>query len=304
MPPTTKTKSETDARAMARRTGTLLGGMPYLRFGTGSPLVAIPGLTQNYEPTVGVERMLVAQMLMPLAARHRVLRLTPSPGLDPNASMADIARDYADALRLEFPGPVDVMGTATGGSIALQLAADHPDVVQRLIVVCAAYALGPNGKKVQRRVAEEVLAGRPRQAGREMFSAVGSRTTTRRLAAGMGWLMGPLMFGTPSPDLITTIRAEDAFNLRDRLGEIDAPTLLIGGDRDGFYTPELFRETVAGIPNGRLILYPGKGQMAAISDPRLMPDVLEFLDGPGASGRATGAHSPSAGSSGKRPFSL
>ena len=303
MPPTTKTKNSTDARAMARRTGTLLGGMPYLRFGTGSPLVAIPGITQNYEPTVGFERMFVTQMLTPAAATHRVLRLTPRPGLDPNAGMADIARDYADALRLEFPGPVDVIGTSTGGSIALQLAADHPDVVQRLIVVCAAYALGPNGKKVQRRVAEEVLAGRPRQAGREMFSAVGDKQRSR-LAAGMGWLMGPMMFGKASPDLITTIRAEDAFDLRDRLGEIEAPTLLIGGDQDAFYTPELFRETAAGIPNGRLILYPGKGHMAAISDPRLMPDVLEFLDGPGASGRATGAHSPSARSAGNRPFLL
>ncbi|WP_166785782.1 MULTISPECIES: alpha/beta hydrolase [Cryobacterium] len=270
---------------MARRTGTLLGGMPYLRFGTGTPLVAIPGLAPSYEPTVGYERMFVATMLMPLTIRHRVLRLTPRPGLDPSANMADIARDFADALRLEFPNPVDVMGISTGGSIALQLAADHPDVVKRLIVVCAAYALGPNGRKVQRRVAEETLAGRPRRAGREMFAAVGSAPRSR-VAAGVGWVMGRRMFGSASPDLITTIRAEDAFNLRDRLREIEAPTLVVGGDQDGFYTPELFRDTAALIPNGRLILYPGQGHLAAISDPRLMPDVLEFLDGPSAAGRA------------------
>ena len=285
MPPTMKTQNATDERSLARRTGTLLGGMPYLRFGTGLPLVAIPGLTQNYEPTVGVDRMMAAQLLMPVAGTHRVLRLTPRPGLDPNAGMADIARDYADALRLEFPGPDDVICTSTGGSIALQLAADHPDVVQRLILVCAACSLGPNGKKVMRRVAEEVLAGRPRQAGREVFSAIGGKPRSR-LAAGMGWLMGPLMYGKASPDLITTIRAEDALDLRDRLGEIEAPTLVIGGDQDAFYTPELFRETAAGIPNGRLILYPGKGHMSVLTDPRLMPDVLEFLDGRGASGRA------------------
>ncbi len=285
MPPRTETKYVTDARALARRTGTLLGGMPYLRFGTGMPLVAIPGLTQNYEPTVGLERTVASQVLMPLAARHRVLRLTSRPGLDPNVTMADIARDYADALRLEFPGPVDVMGTSTGGSIALQLAADHPDVVQRLIIVCAAYTLGPEGKKAQRRVAEEVLAGRPRRAGRELFGALGTNPVSRRLAAGMGWMLGRAMFGKASPDLITTIRAEDAFNLRDRLGDIEAPTLVIAGDRDGFYTPELFRETAALIPNGRLILYPGKDHIAAASDPRLIPDVLEFLDGTNVEGR-------------------
>ena len=293
MPPTTETTNVTDARSRARRTGTLHGGMPYLRFGTGPPLVAIPGPSQNNEPTLGLERMFVAQMLAPLAASHRILRLTPRPGLDPNAGMADIARDYADALRLEFPGPVDVIGTSTGGSIALQLAADHPDVVQRLIVVSAAHSLGPKGKQVMRRVAEEVLAGRPRQAGREMFRAIGD-TPLSRLAGGVGWIMGATMFGKASPDLITTIRAENAFDLRDRLGEIEAPTLVIGGDQDGFHNPVLLRETAARIPNGRLILYSGRGEMSVVTDPRLMPDVLEFLDGPGASGRATGAHSPSA----------
>ncbi|WP_166785589.1 alpha/beta fold hydrolase [Cryobacterium cryoconiti] len=293
----TETKKATDAHSQVRRTGTLLGGMPYLRFGAGTPLVAIPGLLQNYEPAVGLERMFAAQMLMPLATRHRVLRLTPHAGLDPNAGMADIARDYADALRLEFPGPVDVMGTSTGGSMALQLAADHPDVVQRLILVSAAYAMGPNARKVMRRVAEEVLAGRPRQASREMFRISGDNSPSR-LAAGMGWLLGPMMFGRSSPDLITTIRADDAFNLRGRLGEIEAPTLVIGGDRDGFYPPDLFRDTAALIPNGRLILYPGKGHLAASTDPRLMPDVLEFLDGPGAAGRGA------AGRAGKRSSSL
>lgn len=279
MPPTTGTKTVTDARTMARRTGTLLGGMPYLRFGTGTPLVVLPGFSQNNEPTVGFERMFVSQTLMPLAASHRILRLTPRPDLDPNATMADIARDHADALRLEFPGPVDVMGISTGGSIALQLAADHPDVVQRLIVVSAAYKLGPEGKRTQLRVAEEVAEGRPRRASREMFSGLATSALGRRLAAGVGWLLGPAMLGKATPDMLAIIHAEDGFNLRDRLSEIDAPTLVIGGDRDNVYPVELLRETATLIPNGRAIVYPGQGHMAVAGEPRLMQDVLEFLDG-------------------------
>ncbi|TFC52917.1 MULTISPECIES: alpha/beta fold hydrolase [Cryobacterium] len=282
MPPrtaTTGTKISTDARAIARRTGTLLGGMPYLRFGTGTPLVVLPGFGQNNEPTVGFERMFVSQTLMPLAANHRILRLTSRPGLDPNSTMKEIARDYADALRLEFPGPVDVMGISTGGSIALQLAADHPDVVQRLIVVSAAYKLGPVGKEVQSRVAEEVAAGRPRRAGLEMFRTLGTSAFTRWLSGGMGWLLGPAMLGKATPDMMAIIHAEDGFNLRDRLSEIDAPTLVVGGDRDGGYPVELFRQTAALIPNGRAIVYPGQGHMVVTSEPRLMQDVLEFLDG-------------------------
>ena len=41
--------------------------------------------------------------------------------------------------------------------------------------------------------------------------------------------------------MIATIRAEDAFDIGKQLGEISAPTLVVGGGRDRFYPPELFR---------------------------------------------------------------
>jgi pimeloyl-ACP methyl ester carboxylesterase len=65
--------------------------------------------------------------------------------------------------------------------------------------------------------------------------------------------------------------------MRDRLGEIAAPTLVIGGEEDPFYSPELFRETAAGIPNARLVLYPGMGHPA--SGPKFRQEVLAFLIG-------------------------
>ena len=75
-----------------------------------------------------------------------------------------------------------------------------------------------------------------------------------------------------------TILAEDQFNYREQLARIAAPTLVIAGDRDPFYTPALFRETAAGIPNARLILYPGIGHPA--SGRQFKQDVLAFLRDP------------------------
>jgi pimeloyl-ACP methyl ester carboxylesterase len=49
---------------------------------------------------------------------------------------------------------------------------------------------------------------------------------------------------------------ENKHDFQDRLAEIRAPTLVIAGARDPFYTEALLRETAAGIPNARLILYP------------------------------------------------
>ena len=84
-------------------------------------------------------------------------------------------------------------------------------------------------------------------------------------------------FGAPEDpnDLVVTIEAEDKHNFKDRLSQITAPTLVIAGDQDPFYTEALFRDTAAGIPNARLILYKGMGHPA--SGKQFGRDVLAFL---------------------------
>ncbi len=50
---------------------------------------------------------------------------------------------------------------------------------------------------------------------------------------------------------------------------------MIAGAEDPFYTEALFRETAAGIPGARLVLYPGMGHPA--HGKRFARDVLAFL---------------------------
>ena len=109
---------------------------------------------------------------------------------------------------------------------------------------------------------------------------LGAGPRSRRLLAGLGWLIGPKFLAHATSDMITTIRAEDAFDLRNRLADIVAPTLVIGGERDVFYSAELFRQTAEGIPRARLALYAGRGHLGTTLDPRFVPDVLSFLDPP------------------------
>jgi pimeloyl-ACP methyl ester carboxylesterase len=85
------------------------------------------------------------------------------------------------------------------------------------------------------------------------------------------------MLGAPKDpsDTVVTLEAEDKFNFKERLAQITAPTLVAAGEQDPFYTPALFRETAAGIPHARLILYPGMGHPA--SGKHFQQDVLAFL---------------------------
>ena len=105
-------------------------------------------------------------------------------------------------------------------------------------------------------------------------SSIGGAASGRHAA-----LAGPLFIRRdwdPS-DMLATIEAEDAFDLRERLHEIAAPTLIIGGGRDRFYPVELFRETAAGLPDARLVLYENRAHGGTFADRRFGRDVVAFL---------------------------
>ena len=259
--------------------GILKGGLPCLSFGDGPPLVVFPGLGMTNANPTGLQRWGELRLLAPLARAFTVYRIGCRVGLEPGTTMTDLANDYAEALEEEFGGPVDVLGISTGGSLALQLAAERPELVRRLVVAGAAYRLSEHGREFQRRVAELAAAGDRRKMSQMQAPDVADSRLGRRIAGGLLWLAGPLFIRRdwgPS-DMIATIGAEDAFDLGDRLKEITAPTLVVSGGRDRFYPTELFRETANGIPNARLILYENRAHGGTFADRRFGRDVVAFL---------------------------
>ena len=92
-------------------------------------------------------------------------------------------------------------------------------------------------------------------------------------------MFGKVFFGKPEDpsDLVVTIEAEDKHSFLDRLHEIKAPTLVIAGEKDPFYTPELFRKTAEGIPGSKLIIYEKMGHPA--SGKQFKEEIRKFLVG-------------------------
>jgi pimeloyl-ACP methyl ester carboxylesterase len=58
---------------------------------------------------------------------------------------------------------------------------------------------------------------------------------------------------------------------------IAVPTLVIGGERDRFYSAELFRQTAHAVPGGRLILYSGKGHVGTVLHRAATEEICRFL---------------------------
>jgi pimeloyl-ACP methyl ester carboxylesterase len=212
---------------------------------------------------------------------YTVYEVLRRPGMPRGYTMKDMADDYAGMIREEFGGPVDVIGVSTGGSIAQHFAADHPDLVRRLVIHSSACALSNEAKRLQMRVAYLAQQRRWVKASAVMLSPLlPDQGVMKYLSRPIVWLasllLGLLVAPKDPSDLVVTVEAEDKHDFKDRLGEISAPTLVVAGDRDPFYTETLFRETAEDIPEARLILYPGMGHPA--SGKQFGRDVLAFLE--------------------------
>ena len=202
------------------------------------------------------------------------------PGLGHGATVADIASDYAHALAAEFKGEaVNIIGVSTGGSIALQFAADYPELVQKLALAGTAYRLGPIGRDVQRRYADLLASGHFRQAFMSLAPVISDSRSGQSFWRVFLWLFASLTHIEDPSGMVAILMAEDAFDLGDRLHEITAPTLLIGGDRDSNYSPDLMKQTAERIPHARLIMYPGRRHSETMTDRRFISDMLAFLTG-------------------------
>ena len=193
--------------------------------------------------------------------------------------MAELATEHAGAIREGLASPVDVVGISTGGSIAQQLAADHPDVVGRLVLVSTACRLGPAGRRLQRRVAARIRAGAPRKAVAVMAAGLVPPGRGQIVAGIAAWLLGPrvVKHAHDLDDMATTIEAEDGFDLAACDTPILARTLILAGRADRFYSGELFQETARLIPDSELRVFEGRGHITVMSEGGLRSSLAAFL---------------------------
>ena len=221
-----------------------IGGLPCASIGAGPPVLVIAGLS----PVTGVqgETLLkgTAAPFRSLADDHRVTVVDRRPNLPRGITFAQIAAEHADAIRDGLGGRAHVIGVSTGGSIAQQLAADHPEVVDRLVLASTACRLEGSVKEMQRRVAARIRAGAPRRAMAVMTADLVPPWRGRTVAALAALLAGPQVLETDHDldDLATTIEAEDTFDLA-RCPPIRARTLIVAGGDDRFYARPLLEET-------------------------------------------------------------
>jgi len=253
-------------------------GIPYVRFGKGENTLLVFSGGPGNDPPSGLMLRTFTSGFKRIAQNYVIYVVTRKFGLPEGYTTRDMSEDYVAMIRDEFDGgPVDVVGVSYGGLIAQHLTADHLDLIRRLVIAKAAYRVGDEGKQSDMRFAELMSQDKTREAFTTMISILYPGGIKKYLFKFFMWLFGPLILSKPTNpmDLLVEAKAECEHDSRNRLAEINVPTLVIAGDNDFYFPEELYRETAAGIPNARLILYEGVGHMAI--GKQFDEDVLEFL---------------------------
>jgi non-heme chloroperoxidase len=185
--------------------------------------------------------------------------------------MADDAAALMDALEL---GPAIVVGHSMGGWVAQQLAIEYPERV-RGVLLEAAFGSARENADVADFVEELAsLTEIPVELARDFQAS----TIANPLAPGWldtvvaesmklpAWLWSELFAGFLETDLIA------------RLGSIEAPTLLVWGDRDEYISRADQDRLLAALPNSLLEVYEGVGHAVHWEVPqRFAAELIAFV---------------------------
>lgn len=267
----------------AAETGTLPNSMEYARWGDGTKSVLwIPGGPGSEIPHGIMGALTAMQFRALLQDGYRVWLVSRRRHMPLGHSVKDMADDYAQAIEDSLGGRVDVVvGVSYGGMIAQYLAADHPDLVDRVVIALSAARITDWGRDVDYRWAQAQAAQNRTEAGRTMaeyFFPEPAQQPQRNV-------LGAVLSRTyrtdqvPDRDLLVEAEAEVVFDARDVLARIAVPVLLISAEQDMFFTPEIIAETAAAIPDCRTVEYPGIGHVRAAMSARIAQDVVDFASG-------------------------
>jgi proline iminopeptidase len=262
----------------------------YLVRGNGPVLLIQPGgAGWGGDATVYVET------LRPLEAAYTLVYYDPrgigrSGRSDPSLYTLDEYVDDLEALRLHLDlEALNLAGHSHGGSVALKYALAHPHRVERLLVL--------NSGPFVRDLDPDWLAERAGyEAAQARWAAVDTTLSADELHAEFIRTFVPVLHFYDYAPLRQTVKALLArttfsaepfqqserelatFDIRDRVAEIRAPTLIVIGDHDPPDLREGSNLLHERIPGAQLFVAPGCGHWTMLECPEVFfPAVLRFL---------------------------
>jgi 3-oxoadipate enol-lactonase len=216
------------------------------------PAVIIGGSVGSTLATWGPALTALAVEFHVIAYDHRGHGDSPAPAGP--YTIGDLAQDVLALLDEYEVARAHVVGLSLGGMVAQQIAAQEPDRVDRLVLLCTAAHYADPRPWTERAAA--VRAGG--------VEAVADAAVERWLTAdyrrdhpqeSAGWRT--MIAGIDREGYAGCCEAIADMDLRADLSRITAPTLALAGAQDPAMPPEQMRQLAAKIPGSRFVVVPG-----------------------------------------------
>lgn len=191
-------------------------------------------------------------------------------------SLSMFASDTAGLLKALGIESAHVVGLSLGGGVAFQLAIDSPALVRTMVIVNSAPELVVRTFKDQlgiwQRFAIVKLLGM-----RRMGEVLSKRLFPKAEHADLRTTFVEHWAENDPRAYQNAMRAMIGWSVKDRLGSIQCPTLVISADQD--YTPIALKEEYTKLmPNAQLVVIPDAHHATPVEQPnKFNATLMEFL---------------------------
>lgn len=255
--------------------------------GSGPPLVLLNGGLMSIASWDSITASLEGEFRV-VRCDLRGQLLSPGPRLSISRHASEVAL-LLDHLSI---GRAHVLGTSFGGEVGMQLAADHPERVDRLIVLTATDRLTPEMIEATVRFERAARDAADGGDGGKLFRILAPTAFSRAFleaqppdfvetrARQIASL--PLSFFDGIAGIMRTLRET---HLSDAFPRIVAPSLVIGAALDQTFPVEHSRAIAQKIAGARLVVLEGSGHAAVVeATEAVIRETRSFLLEGGANG--------------------
>lgn len=182
--------------------------------------------------------------------------------------------DLAARVLGQVEGEFLYAGVSVGGQVGLQLLLAAPDRVLGAVLCCTGARIGT----------EEMWAERVAAVRASGTASLVSATAARWFGPGFlereperaSALLHALR-DTDDEGYLAVVHALAAYDVGDRLGEIEAQVVAVAGDHDPTCPPDTLRAIADGVRNGRLVVLEGVGHQAPAEAPEEVAMIIREL---------------------------
>ena len=259
-------------------TGLLADRVPYISGGSGPRVASVflggSALFRRLDHTSDPRRY--ARQVSRLLPKHRFTILGYA-----GSSFDEIVRDMAHAM----PAPPDVViGISFGGFVAMRFAAEHPELVKRLVLLVSAHRFSPEGWRIMQGQFQALERGDLRTLVRNN-ALLFRRPWYNWLVQIKLWKDGDRL-ATQFRDPAAILRdyhqlfGPDFQNNAEHLRRIASPTLIIGGTADQLFDRRACEETAGLIPGAQIRLFERETHMLPIEKSKEVASAITAFLGP------------------------